>query len=52
MSFDDPLFRSYYALDGPVKYFEANGHDIFQGDVWLFNNSNINLIYTGTEILH
>ena len=51
ISFDDPLFRSYYVLDGPAKYFEANGEEIFQGDVWVFNASDQNLQYASTEIL-
>jgi len=51
ISFDDPLFRSYYVLDGPAKYFEANGEGIFQGDVWVFNASDQNLQYISTEIL-
>jgi len=51
VSFDDPLFRSYYVLDGPAKYFEAKGEGIFQGDVWVFNKSNQNIQYTITEIL-
>ena len=51
MSFDDPLFRSYYVLDGPGKYFEAKGEGIFQGNVWVLNASDQNLQYTLTEIL-
>jgi len=51
VSFDDPLFRSYYVLDGPAKYFEAKGEGIFQGDVWVLNASDQNLQYTVTEIL-
>ena len=51
VSFDDPLFRSYYVLDGPAKYFEAKGEGIFQGDVWVLNISDQNLQYTVTEIL-
>ena len=51
ISFDDPLFRSYYVLDGPAKYFEANGEGIFQGDVWVFSASDQNLQYISTEIL-
>ena len=51
VSFDDPLFRSYYVLDGPAKYFEAKGEGIFQGDVWVLNASDQNLQYTATEIL-
>ena len=51
VSFDDPLFRSYYVLDGPGKYFEARGEGIFQGDVWVLNTSDQNLQYTVSEIL-
>jgi len=51
VSFDDPLFRSYYVLDGPGKYFEAKGEGIFQGDVWVLNTSDQNLQYTVSEIL-
>ena len=51
LSFDDPLFHSYYVLDGPAKYFEAKGEGIFQGDVWVLNASDQNLQYTATEIL-
>ena len=52
ISFDDPLFISQYRLNGPEKYFEAAGPDIFQGNVWAFNNSDINLWLMVTEILH
>ena len=52
ISFDDPQFRSFYVIDGPAKYFEAEGADIFQGDIWVYNLSDINLLYTTTEILH
>ena len=52
ISFDDPQFLSFYVLDGPAKYFEAKGEDIFQGNVWVCNLSNINLLYSATEILH
>ena len=51
LSFDDPLFRSYYVLDGPARYFEAKGEGIFQGDVWIYNTSNAELLYSATEIL-
>ena len=51
VSFDDPLFRSFYVLNGPAKYFEAKGEGIFQGDVWVLNASDQNLQYTATEIL-
>jgi len=52
ISFDDPLFRSFYVLDGPAKYFQAEGDDIFQGDIWVYNMSDTNLLYAATEILH
>ena len=52
VSFDDPYFRSYYSLRGPRKYFEAEGGDIFQGNVWVFNNSSAIVEVTATEILH
>ena len=51
ISFDDPLFHSYYVIDGPAKYFEAKGEGIFQGDVWVLNASDQNLQYVSTEIL-
>ena len=51
ISFDDPLFRSYYVLDGPGKYFEAKGVGIFQGGVWVLNASDQNIQYTISEIL-
>ena len=52
VSFDDPLFRSYYVINGPEKYFTAEGEDIFQGNIWVYNFSNTNLLYSATEILH
>ena len=51
LSFDDPFFNSFYVIDGPAKYFEAKGEGIFQGNVWIYNISNINLLYSATEIL-
>ena len=51
ISFDDPSFISFYILDGPARYFEAKGEGIFQGDVWLFNQSTVDLLYSATEIL-
>ena len=51
ISFDDPQFRSFYVLDGPAKYFAAEGDDIFQGNIWVYNLSEINLLYSATEIL-
>jgi len=52
MSFDDPLFISYYTLDWSSRHFQAKGEDIFQGDVWMFNPSSITLLISITEILH
>ena len=51
ISFGDPSFRSYYVLDGSGRYFEAKGEGIFQGDIWVRNVSNVNLLYTVSEIL-
>ena len=51
VSFGDPLFRSYYVLNGPGKYFEAKGEGLFQGNVWVANASDQNIQYTITEIL-
>ena len=52
VSFDDPLFLSYYSLQGSMKYFEAKGEDIFQGNVWVWNNSSGDVEVSTTEILH
>jgi len=52
LSFDDPDFHSHYAIDGPEKYFEARGIDIFQGNIWLKSNSATAFIVAATEILH
>ena len=52
LSFDDPLFLTYFIFSGPMKYFESEGPDINQGDIWLFNVSGGDLDYTATEILH
>jgi len=52
ISFDDPQFRSFYVLDGSARYFEANGEDIFQGNIWVYNISDTNLLHSATEILH
>ena len=51
VSFDDPLFLSFYVLNGPAKYFEARGGGIFQGNIWVYNVSDYDLEYTATEIL-
>ena len=52
LSFDDPMFHTYFTFSGPMKYFVAEGPDINQGDVWIYNASGGDLIYTATEILH
>jgi len=52
LSFDDPLFHTYFTFSGPMKYFEAEGPDINQGDIWIYNASGGDLKYTATEILH
>ena len=51
ISFDDPMFYSYYIMAGQAKYFEAKGEGIFQGDVWVLNTSGGDTRYTTTEIL-
>ena len=51
ISFDDPLFYTYYLLLGPVIFFEAKGEGIFQGNVWVRNVSAIAITYSTTEIL-
>ena len=51
VSFGDPLFRSFFVLNGPARHFEARGEGIFQGNVWVRNLSDHDLEYTATEIL-
>ena len=51
ISFDDPQFRSFYVLDGSARYFEAKGEDIFQGNIWLYNTSDLPLLCSSAEIL-
>ena len=51
VSFGDPLFHSFFVLNGPAKHFQAEGEGIFQGDIWLYNASDQDLEYTATEIL-
>jgi len=52
LSFDDPDFRSHYAIDGPEKYFEASGTDISQGNIWIQSNTSSPVLIAATEILH
>ena len=51
ISFDDPHFFSYYMINGPKKYFEAKGEDVFQGNIWAYNVSDHDLTYALSEIL-
>ena len=51
VSFDDPMFYSFYTLAGNAKYFEIKGEGIFQGDVWVQNTTEGDVLYTATEIL-
>ena len=51
ISFDDPLFSDYYALLGSNTYFEAEGDGIFQGNIFVFNQSVVNILYSTIEIL-
>ena len=51
LSFGDPRFTFYYILAGAVKYFESEGADIFQGNIWIKNVSGGDLEYSTTEIL-
>ena len=52
ISFDDPRFLSFYMINGPEKYFESKGVDVFQGNIWLRNVSDYTLTYALSEILH
>ena len=52
ISFDDPLFLSFFALTGSLNRFAAEGADIFQGNIWVFNNSDTDFWYSVTQILH
>ena len=51
ISFDDPLFVDYYTLLGSNISLEAEGDGIFQGDIFVFNQSSVNILYSITEIL-
>ena len=51
ISFDDPSFSEYYTLDGSTSYLEAKGEGIFQGNIWVHNQSSVSIRYTATEIL-
>ena len=51
ISFDDPSFASFYLLAGTERYFEMRGKDIFQGGIWVKNESELSLWYAISEIL-
>jgi len=51
ISFDDPLFLSYFSFNGYLNYFQAEGADIFQGNVWVLNASDQDFWFSMTEIL-
>ena len=51
ISFDDPMFHSFYTLAEVSKYFKAEGEGIFQGSIWASNVTTGDLSYTCTEIL-
>ena len=51
ISFDDQLFLEYYTLLGASTYFEAEGDGIFQGNIFVSNQSSVNILYSTTEIL-
>ena len=52
ISFDDPLFSSFYVLNGSENKFWAKGADIFQGNIWVSNKSTADVEVSATEILH
>ena len=52
ISFDDPSFCFFFMLDGNITKFEADGQDIFQGDIWVHNLADTIQFYSLTEILH
>ena len=52
ISFDDPQFLSHYEITAVANFFEAEGNDIFQGDIWLRNGASEFQYYAATEILH
>ena len=51
ISFDDPTFISHYVFDGPMQQLEAKGEGIFQGTIWAWNVSPVDILFTMTEIL-
>ena len=51
ISFDDPLFVDYYTLLGTNTSLEAEGDGIFQGNIFVSNQSTVNILYSTIEIL-
>ena len=51
ISFDDPMFYTSYILLGPIIHLEAKGEGIFQGNIWVRNESTVSVTYDATEIL-
>ena len=51
ISFDDPLFLEGYTLLGANTYLKAEGDGIFQGNIFVRNQSTVNILYSTTEIL-
>ena len=51
ISFDDPLFVDFYTLLGSNTYLEAEGDGIFQGNIFVRNQSGVTILYSVTEIL-
>ena len=51
ISFDDPLFLEYYTLLGTNTYLEVEGDGIFQGNIFVSNQSTVNILYSVTETL-
>ena len=51
ISFDDPLFLEYYTLLGTNTYLEAEGDGIFQGNIFVSNQSTVNILYSAVETL-
>ena len=51
VSFDGPMFYTFYVIDGPAKHFELKGDGLPQGDIWVRNSSDIDIYYTATETL-
>jgi len=51
ISFGDPMFYSYYALEGRYRHFEVKGEGLFQGNIWARNVSTIDVKYTAVQTL-